>query len=55
LVAESQPDELVAALGYPEELPDLSLLRPPGGNDRPEGIAESACARRKAGTLPATY
>lgn len=33
-------------LGYPDDLPDLARLRPPGGNTRPEGIGESAFARR---------
>jgi HNH endonuclease len=42
-------------MGYPEDLPDLSRLRPPGGNSRRTGIAESFYARRKAGTLPAVY
>jgi hypothetical protein len=39
-------------LGYPANLPDLAALRPPGGNARPEGIAESAFARRGRGELP---
>jgi hypothetical protein len=42
-------------LAYPEDLPDLSALRPPGGNTRPEGIEHSAFARRMRGELPATY
>ncbi|MBY0227884.1 MAG: hypothetical protein K2W96_01255 [Gemmataceae bacterium] len=42
-------------LSYPDDLPDLSLLRPPGGNTRPEGIARSAFARRQRGELPAAY
>jgi hypothetical protein len=37
---------------YPEDLPDLSLLRPPGGNFRPEGILRSHHARRVRGVLP---
>ena len=41
-------------LAYPADLPDLSLLRPPGGNSRPEGVALSAFARRQRGELPAT-
>ena len=28
-------------LGYPANLPDLALLRPPGGNSRPKGIDET--------------
>jgi hypothetical protein len=39
-------------LGFPEELPNLARLRPPGGNTRPEGIAESWYEKRRTGTLP---
>jgi len=42
-------------LGYPRNLPDLSLLKPPGGNSRPEGIHRSAFARRERGELPEIY
>ncbi len=42
-------------LGYPEDIPDLSVLRPPGGNRRPEGIAESAFAKRQMSELPDAY
>jgi len=41
--------------GFPEFLPDLSRLRPPGGNLRPEGITRSHHARRTRGELPETY
>jgi hypothetical protein len=40
-------------LGYPDNLPDLSRLRPPR-NTRPEGVAKSFFARRKRGELPET-
>ncbi len=40
---------------YPEDIPDLSRLHPPGGNDRPGGIAKTHFARRQQGKLPATY
>src|SRR2546430_9244318 len=39
-------------LGYPANLPDLSALKPPGGNSYPEGIERSAFARRQRGDLP---
>lgn len=39
---------------YPENLPDLSALRPPH-NFRPEGIEESCHARRVRGVLSETY
>jgi hypothetical protein len=42
-------------LGFPDDLPDLSQLRPPGGNRRPEGIEQSYFARRERGELPDTY
>ena len=42
-------------LGYPADLPDLSSLRPPEGNTRPEGIMLSHLARRKRGELPDIY
>jgi hypothetical protein len=42
-------------MGFPEELPDLKLLRPPGGNTRPEGLAACFHAQRHDETLPVTY
>jgi hypothetical protein len=42
-------------MGYPLDLPDLSVLRPPQGNTRPGGIAQSHFARRQRGELPETY
>lgn len=42
-------------LAYPDDLPDLSSLRPPGGNLRTEGISESHFERRNRGELPETY
>lgn len=41
--------------GYPDDLPDLARLRPPGGNARPDGIAASHFERRKRGELPEVY
>jgi hypothetical protein len=42
-------------MGYPNDLPDLSRLRPPGGNSRPDGIAQSHFARREQGKLRSIY
>jgi hypothetical protein len=42
-------------LGYPDDLPNLALLRPPGGNSRPDGIAASAFERRRRAELPDAY
>jgi hypothetical protein len=42
-------------MGFPSDLPDLTRLRPPGGNRRPEGLIASYHARRQRGDLPETY
>jgi hypothetical protein len=42
-------------VGFPADLPDLQRLRPPAGNSRPEGIAESWAALAKQGKLPDHY
>lgn len=42
-------------LGFPDALPDLASLRPPGGNTRPDGVAQSSFELRRRGTLPGTY
>jgi hypothetical protein len=39
---------------YPEDLPDLSRLNPPG-NSKPDGVSNSFHARRIRGELPETY
>jgi hypothetical protein len=42
-------------LGFPPDLPDLAVLRPPDGNTRPEGIEQSFFSRRIRGELPEFY
>lgn len=42
-------------MGFPDDLPDLQRLRPPGGNTRPEGVKSSFLAKRQDGMLPTTY
>jgi HNH endonuclease len=42
-------------LSFPDDLPNLTLLRPPGGNTRPEGVRGSYFALRERGLLPETY
>ncbi len=42
-------------LGFPDDLPDLAVLRPPRGNSRPEGIAACGFERRRRGELPDLY
>lgn len=45
-------DEL---MGFPDDLPDLSSLRPPSGNARPGGTEKSFYALRLEGKLPKVY
>lgn len=40
---------------FPDDLPDLAAKRPPEGNKRPDGVAESCFERRQRGELPAVY
>jgi hypothetical protein len=42
-------------MGFPDDLPDLSALHPPGGNVRPGGIKNSCYAQRLAENLPKVY
>jgi hypothetical protein len=55
LAALHDPQLFRRVLGYPADLPNLSRLRPPQGNGRPEGIAQSHFARRQRGELPDSY
>jgi hypothetical protein len=55
LATRHDPNLLRRLLGYPTDLPDLSVLRPPAGNTRPEGIARSHLARQERGELPVHY
>jgi hypothetical protein len=55
LAARYDPDLYRQLLRFPDDLPDLSRLRPPAGNERPEGIEHSYFAMRQRGELPATY
>jgi len=55
LAAVHSPSHYARLMGFPEELPDLSELRPPDGNSRPEGVAQSYFALRERGELPETY
>jgi hypothetical protein len=49
------PDLYRRLMGFPDDLPDLSRLSPPGGNSRPNGVEQSYLIQRQRGTLPATY
>ena len=46
-------DELLfdRLMGFPDNMPDLTRLNPPGGNEHPEGIATCFYQRRINGTL----
>ncbi len=55
LAALHDPPLFRRLLSYPPDLPDLSKLRPPKGNTRPEGITHSHLARRRRGELADTY
>ncbi|WP_161967971.1 HNH endonuclease signature motif containing protein [Fimbriiglobus ruber] len=54
-ILTSHPTAVSEVLRYPSDLPDLSTLRPPGGNRKPEGIEQSFHRRRERGELPDTY
>jgi hypothetical protein len=42
-------------LGFPDDLPDLTRRRPPGGNTRPAGVRQSYLVQRRMGHLPEVY
>jgi len=46
---------LRGVLSFPEDIPNLAVLRPPGGNTRPAGVRASHLALRERGLLPETY
>lgn len=55
VLAKYAPDELQKYMGFPADLPDLSLLKPPQGNRRPKGISQSYFAQRQRSELPKVY
>jgi hypothetical protein len=55
LARQHDPELFQSLMAYPDDLPNLAILRPPGGHGRPEGIFRSHFERRKRGELPATY
>jgi 5-methylcytosine-specific restriction endonuclease McrA len=48
-------DMLRLRFGYPPNLPDLSKLKPPKGNQRPKGLEGSYYVRQQLGRLPPYY
>jgi hypothetical protein len=57
LSRREDPDGQLARhyLGYPDSLPNLSLLKPPGGNSKPEGVDANFFAQRQQGRIPIVY
>ena len=55
MAQDDDPELLKEILGFPDDLPDLSKLRPPGGNAKPDGIEQSYFRLRERGELPDTY
>jgi hypothetical protein len=55
LAARHDPELYRRLVAYPDNLPDLRRLRPPGGNSRPGGVEHSAQERRQRGELAAAY
>lgn len=55
LAALYDPPLFQRLMGYPDNLPDLTALRPPGGNLRPTGLTSCAFARNERGELPSVY
>ncbi|WP_146401561.1 hypothetical protein [Planctomycetes bacterium CA13] len=47
---KNDPELFASLMGYPDEMPDLSILTPPG-NTHPEGIERSYYAQRAGGRL----
>ncbi len=55
LAAQYDPELDRRLMQFPDDLPDLRRLRPPGGNARPDGLAGSYAVLRESGELPPTY
>jgi hypothetical protein len=51
----TRPDLYLRVMGFPQDLPNLARLRPPGGNTRPDGIKESYFAKWQRRELPEVY
>lgn len=41
-------------MGFPEDLPDLTLF-PPERNTKPEGVGQSCYEKKRRGELPEVY
>ena len=54
-VKKAHPHLFGELMRFPDDLPNLSALRPPGGNSRPRGIKKSFHALRLVGKLAEIY
>ncbi len=55
LSAREDPELHRKLMGFPNDLPNVARLRPPGGNTRPEGIEQSYFVQKQKAILPETY
>jgi hypothetical protein len=55
LAQRADPALYQRLMGFPDDLPDLRRLRPPGGNSRPQGVVTCFHAQKREGKLPDTY
>ena len=54
LAKQHDSDQYKRLLGFPDDLPDLSILEP-ASNSKPDGVKESYHAARSRGELPEYY
>jgi hypothetical protein len=55
LAVREDPELYRKLMGFPNDLPNLARLHPPGANSRPEGIEQSYFVQKKKAILPETY
>ena len=55
LAAREDPELYRKLMGFPNDLPNVGRLHPPGGNSRQEGIEQSYFVQKQKAVLPETY
>jgi hypothetical protein len=55
LAFEHDGEQYLRLMQFPDDLPDLSRLKPPAGNTRPDGVQRASHALRRRGELPEVY
>ncbi len=55
MAAKHNPKLYRELMSFPDDLPDLEVLKPPVGNSRPNGVKKSCFALRVQQKLPAMY